>query len=162
MRALAPEFRAYTWAPPSEEVAQLAGIDVAQVIRFDQNTSPQPLPSSRPGTIAKALAGINNYPPGGYKELHRAIADYNGVDPANVVIGLGADDLILLCARAFAGPGDSICITPERTYPVYRFGDFFPVVETVVLNPTDKPQLGAGDEIWDFLRIATAAALGAG
>jgi CO/xanthine dehydrogenase Mo-binding subunit len=32
-----------------------------------------------------------------------------------------------------------------RTYPVYRFGDFFPVVETVVLNPTDKPQLGAGE-----------------
>ena len=120
MRSLAPEFSAYTWATPTDEVAALAGIDVAQVIRFDQNAAPQPLPSSRPGTIAKALAGINNYPPGGYKELHRAIADYNGVDPANVVIGLGADDLILLCARAFAGPGDSICITPERTYPVYR------------------------------------------
>jgi histidinol-phosphate/aromatic aminotransferase/cobyric acid decarboxylase-like protein/imidazoleglycerol phosphate dehydratase HisB len=120
MRALAQEFRPYTWALPTDEVAALAGIDAAQVIRFDQNTSPQPLPSSRPGTIARALAGINNYPPGGYKELHRAIADYNGVDPENVTIGLGADDLILLCARAFAGPGDSICIVPERTYPLYR------------------------------------------
>jgi histidinol-phosphate/aromatic aminotransferase/cobyric acid decarboxylase-like protein/imidazoleglycerol phosphate dehydratase HisB len=120
MRALAPEFRPYTWAMPTDEVAALAGIDAAQVIRFDQNTSPQPLPSARPGAIAQALAGINNYPPGGYKELHRAIADYNGVEPENVTIGLGADDLILLCARAFAGPGDSICITPERTYPLYR------------------------------------------
>ena len=120
MRALAPEFTAYTWAMPNDEVARLAGIDVSQVIRFDQNTAPQPLPSSRPGTIAKALAGINNYPPGGYRELHRAIADYNGVDPANVVLGLGADDLILLCARAFAGPGDSILIEPARTYPLYR------------------------------------------
>jgi histidinol-phosphate/aromatic aminotransferase/cobyric acid decarboxylase-like protein/imidazoleglycerol phosphate dehydratase HisB len=120
MRALSQEFRPYAWALPTGEVAALAGIDAAQVIRFDQNTSPQPLPSSRPGTIARALAGINNYPPGGYKELHRAIADYNGVDPENVTIGLGADDLILLCARAFAGPGDSICIAPERTYPLYR------------------------------------------
>jgi histidinol-phosphate/aromatic aminotransferase/cobyric acid decarboxylase-like protein/imidazoleglycerol phosphate dehydratase HisB len=120
VRELAPEFVAYTWATPTDEVAQLAGIDVSQVIRFDQNTSPLPLPSSRPGTIAKTLAGINNYPPGGYKELHRAIADYNGVDPENVVIGLGADDLILLCARSFAYSGDSIGITPERTYPVYR------------------------------------------
>jgi histidinol-phosphate/aromatic aminotransferase/cobyric acid decarboxylase-like protein/imidazoleglycerol phosphate dehydratase HisB len=120
VRPLAPEFTAYAWAMPTDEVADLAGIDVAQVIRFDQNTSPQPLPSSRPGTIAKALAGINNYPPGGYKELHRAIAVYSGVGPENVVIGLGADDLILLCARAFAGPGDAIAITPERTYPVYR------------------------------------------
>jgi histidinol-phosphate/aromatic aminotransferase/cobyric acid decarboxylase-like protein/imidazoleglycerol phosphate dehydratase HisB len=120
MKSLAPEFVAYTWATPTDEVAEIAGIDVSQVVRFDQNTSPIPLPSSRPGTIAKALAGINNYPPGGYKELHRAIAGYNGVDPENVVLGLGADDLILLCARAFAGPGDRIAIEPERTYPVYR------------------------------------------
>jgi histidinol-phosphate/aromatic aminotransferase/cobyric acid decarboxylase-like protein/imidazoleglycerol phosphate dehydratase HisB len=137
MRQLAPEFSPYTWALPTDEVAQLAGIDVAQVIRFDQNTSPSPGPTSRPGTIAKALAGINNYPPGGYKELHRAIADYNGVDPENVTIGLGADDLILLCARAFAGPGDTIAIEPARTYPLYRLaallagaevGDDAPVV----------------------------------
>ena len=120
MRPLPVEFSAYAWAMPTDEVAALAGIDVAQVIRFDQNTAPQPLPSSRPGTIAKALAGINNYPPGGYKELHRAIADYNGVEPENVVIGLGADDLILLCARTFAGPGDRIAIDPPRTYPLYR------------------------------------------
>ena len=120
MRVLAPEFVAYSWAMPNDEVAQLAGIDVSQVIRFDQNTAPIPLASTRPGTIARALAGINNYPPGGYKELHRAIADYNGVDPENVVLGLGADDLILLCARAFAGPGDTIAIEPGRTYPVYR------------------------------------------
>jgi histidinol-phosphate/aromatic aminotransferase/cobyric acid decarboxylase-like protein/imidazoleglycerol phosphate dehydratase HisB len=120
MKPLAPDFTAYTWAMPSDEVAALAGIDASQVIRFDQNTSPLPLPSSRPGTIAKALAGINNYPPGGYKELHRAIADYNGVSPENVVLGLGADDLILLCARAYAGPGDSILVEPARTYPLYR------------------------------------------
>jgi histidinol-phosphate/aromatic aminotransferase/cobyric acid decarboxylase-like protein/imidazoleglycerol phosphate dehydratase HisB len=120
MRQLAPEFSPYAWAMPTDEVARLAGIDDSQVIRFDQNTSPQPLPSSRPGTIAKALAGINNYPPGGYKELHRAIADYNGVAPENVTIGLGADDLILLCARAFAGPGDQIAVEPARTYPLYR------------------------------------------
>jgi histidinol-phosphate/aromatic aminotransferase/cobyric acid decarboxylase-like protein/imidazoleglycerol phosphate dehydratase HisB len=120
VKALAAEFAAYTWAMPSDEVAVLAGIDPSQVIRFDQNTSPQPLASSRPGTIAKALAGINNYPPGGYKELHRAIADYNGVDPENVVLGLGADDLILLCARAFAGAEDSILVQPARTYPLYR------------------------------------------
>ena len=120
MKALCSGFVAYSWAMPTDEVAQLAGIDVSQVIRFDQNTAPLPLPSSRPGNIAKALAGINNYPPGGYKELHRAIADYNGVDPENVVLGVGADDLILLCARAFAGPGDQIAIEPGRTYPVYR------------------------------------------
>ena len=120
MRPLAPEFRAYSWAPPSDEVARLAGIDPSQVVRFDQNTPPLPLPSTRPGTIAGALASINSYPSGGYAELRRAIAAYAGVEPENVVLGAGADDLILLCARAFAGPGDRVAIPDAPTYPLYR------------------------------------------
>ena len=102
------------------EVAALAGIDPSQVVRFDQNTPPLPLPRRGPGTIARALAGINGYPPGGYVELRRAIAGYTGVDPEQIVLGVGADDLILLCARVFAGPGDAIAIPAAPTYPLYR------------------------------------------
>ena len=120
MRPLAPEFRAYTWAPANDEVARLAGIHPSQVVRYDQNTPPLPLPSTRPGTIAGALATVSSYPPGGYHELRGAIAAYNGVDPDQVVLGTGADDLILLCARAFAGPGDTIAIPEAPTYPLYR------------------------------------------
>jgi histidinol-phosphate/aromatic aminotransferase/cobyric acid decarboxylase-like protein/imidazoleglycerol phosphate dehydratase HisB len=120
MRALAPEFRAYTWAAPSDEVARVAGIDVSQVLRFDQNTPPLPLPSTRPGALAGALARVNGYPAGGYRSLRAAIAAYAGVEPENVVLGAGADDLILLCARAYAAPGDSIAIPPAPTYPLFR------------------------------------------
>jgi imidazoleglycerol-phosphate dehydratase/histidinol-phosphatase len=120
MKALAPDFAPYAWAPPSDEVARLAGIDVSQVIRFDQNTPPLPLPSSRPGTIAGALARVSGYPGGGYRALRRSIAAYAGVDPENVVLGAGADDLILLSARSFAGPGDTIAIPPAPTYPLFR------------------------------------------
>jgi imidazoleglycerol phosphate dehydratase HisB/histidinol-phosphate/aromatic aminotransferase/cobyric acid decarboxylase-like protein len=66
------------------------------------------------------LAGISNYPPGGYGDLRRAIADYDGVDPDQIVLGAGADDLNLLCARAFAGPGDTIAVPAAPTYPLYR------------------------------------------
>src|SRR5437764_116036 len=120
MRELAPAFRPYAWAPSSAEVARLAGIDPSQVLRFDQNTPPLPLASTRPGTVAGALARINNYPAAEYPALRRAIADYAGVDPANVVLGAGADDLILLCARAYAGPGDTVAIPESPTYPLFR------------------------------------------
>jgi histidinol-phosphate/aromatic aminotransferase/cobyric acid decarboxylase-like protein/imidazoleglycerol phosphate dehydratase HisB len=120
MKELPAEFRAYTWAPPNDEVARLAGIDPSQVVRYDQNTPPLPLPSTRPGTIAATLARVSSYPPGGYHELRNAIAGYNGVSPDNVVLGVGADDLILLCARCLAGPGDTIAIPEAPTYPVYR------------------------------------------
>src|SRR5207248_1777571 len=120
VRALAPEFRPYQWSPPTDEVARLAGIHPSQVLRFDQNTPPLPLPSTRPGTIAGALARVSGYPAGGYRALRRAIADYAGVEPENVVLGAGADDLILLCSRAYAGPGDEIAIPPAPTYPLFR------------------------------------------
>jgi imidazoleglycerol-phosphate dehydratase/histidinol-phosphatase len=120
MRALAPEFRPYAWSLPTDEVARLAGIDPSQVLRFDQNTPPLPARSTRPGAIAGALARVNGYPAGGYRALRAAIADYTGLAPENVVLGAGADDLILLCARAFAGPGDEIAIPPAPTYPLFR------------------------------------------
>jgi len=120
MRALPADFTAYEWAPSTEELARRTGLDPLEIVRFDGNVRPQPPPSARPGTIAGALAEINAYAHGGYPKLARAIADYAGVEPKNVVLGAGADDLILLCARAFAGPGDRVAIAEEPTYPLYR------------------------------------------
>src|SRR5258708_38963003 len=98
------------WEARTREAAGWAGTDPSQVVRYDQNTPPLPLPSTRPGAIAGALAGINAYPAGGYIVLRRAIAGYTGVDPDQIVLGVGADDLILLFAPAFAGPRYMIAI----------------------------------------------------
>ena len=63
---------------------------------------------------------MNEYPHGGYTQLTEAIARYAGVAPENVVLGAGADDLILLCARTFASPGDTVVVPEEPTYPLFR------------------------------------------
>ena len=97
-----------------------AGIDPEDVLRFDGNTPPEPVPTARPETIAAALERIQSYKHGGFPELLRAIADYNGVEPENVVLGAGADDILMLCARAYAGPGDQVAIADEPSYPLYR------------------------------------------
>jgi histidinol-phosphate/aromatic aminotransferase/cobyric acid decarboxylase-like protein/imidazoleglycerol phosphate dehydratase HisB len=120
MRTLPESFRPYEWAPSTEDLAQRAGIDPVEIVRFDGNVPPLPLPSSRPGAIAATLAEINTYPHGGYPRIHEAIAEYAGVEPENVVLGAGGDDLILLCARTFAGPGDTVDVPPAPTYPLYR------------------------------------------
>jgi histidinol-phosphate/aromatic aminotransferase/cobyric acid decarboxylase-like protein/imidazoleglycerol phosphate dehydratase HisB len=120
VKALAAEFAAYKWAPSTAELAAQAGLDVSQIIRFDGNVPPLPLPSSRPGTIAGRLARINEYQHGGYRELIDGIARYNGVAPENVVLGAGADDLIMLVARSFAGPGDTVAIADDPTYSLFR------------------------------------------
>src|SRR5262245_6756807 len=124
LRQLSPEFSPYGCAPSPAEIARLAGIDPVEVLRFDGNVPADPPASARPGTIAGVLAEINTYPHGGYGPLVPAIAGYAGVEPENIVLGAGADDLIFLCARCFAGPGDNVSVLDEPTYPMFRAGAF--------------------------------------
>ena len=120
MRALPAEFASYRWAPSTTAIAAEVGIDPVEVVRFDGNVPAAPSPAARPGVIAAALAAVNEYAHGGFPELVEATATYAGVEPENIVLGAGADDLILLCARTFAGPGDAVAVADLPTYPLYR------------------------------------------
>jgi histidinol-phosphate aminotransferase len=106
-------------APSTEEIARRVGLPVDRIIRFDGNTSPQALPSTRAEALTEELGRIHTYPHGGYPQLERAIADYAGVAPENIVLGAGADDLILLLTRSFASPGDTVAIANDPTYPMF-------------------------------------------
>ena len=106
-------------APSTEEIARRSGLPVSEIVRFDGNTSPQLLPSTRAEALAEELARLHTYPHGGYPRLEEAIARYAGVSRENVVLGAGADDLILLVTRSFAGRGDRVAIANDPTYPVF-------------------------------------------
>ena len=80
-------------------------------------------------------------------------AAYNGVEAENVVLGAGADDLLMLCARSYAGPGDLIAIADEPSYPLYRVaawvtgagvGDDRPVLPFVCRLPNSTHTLASG------------------
>jgi histidinol-phosphate aminotransferase len=120
MRPLSPQFTPYGWALSAAEIAARAGIAPEDVLRFDGNTPPEPPPTARPETVAAALERIQSYKHGGFPELVAAIADYNGVEPETIVLGAGADDLLMLCARTYAGAGDRVAIADEPSYPLYR------------------------------------------
>jgi histidinol-phosphate aminotransferase len=144
VRPLAGTIASYD-APSTEEIARRVGLRPEDVIRFDGNTSPQALPSTRLEVMTEELARIHTYPHGGYPRLERAIADYAGVAPENVVLGAGADDLILLLTRAFAGRGDRVAIANDPTYPLFHIavwvagaeiGDDDPVL-TVCCRPNN-------------------------
>ena len=114
----APPSIAYD-APSTADIARAAGLPVSKIIRFDGNTSPRVPPFVRAEALAGALAEINTYPHGGYPGLDEAIARYSGVAPENVVLGAGADDVILLVTRSFAGPGDRVAIANDPTYGLF-------------------------------------------
>ena len=105
MRALAPAFHAYKWAPPTDEVARLAGSTRRRCCGSTRTRRRTRSPRHGRRPFAGALARVSGYPAGGYRALRRAIADYAGVEPENVVLGAGADDLILLVRSRLRRPG---------------------------------------------------------
>jgi histidinol-phosphate aminotransferase len=70
--------------------------------------------------LADALAEVHTYPHGGYPGFAEAIAVYAGVEPENVVLGAGADDVLMLVIRSFAGPGDRVAIANDPTYALFH------------------------------------------
>src|SRR3954462_3321471 len=144
MRALTGTSQSYD-APSTEEIARRVGLPPEQIIRFDGNTSPHALPSTRAEALTEELGRIHTYPHGGYPELERGIADYAGVGPEHIVLGAGADDLILLVTRSFASPGDRVAIANDPTYPMFpisvwvagaEIGDHDPVL-TICCRPNN-------------------------
>lgn len=114
---VADEFTPYTWAATISEVAARNGLDPALVLKFDQNTPP--LPGVPQVPLAESMARLHQYPEGTYPDLLAAAASYCGLQPENVVVGAGADDLIMLVAATFLGPGRRASYTPP-TYAMYR------------------------------------------
>ena len=134
---LSDAFAPYKWAATVEEVAARHGLAPAEVLKFDQNTPPFPGVAQIP--LAESFATLDQYPSGLYRNLREAAAGYvnagSGTDVGweQVVIGAGADDLIMLCARTYLGPGRCAAMFPQ-TYSFYRTVTLLsgadPVVET--------------------------------
>ena len=110
-------FAPYRWAAGVEEVAARHGVPREAVLKFDQNTPP--LAGVPQVPLAESMARLAEYPDGSYRELREAAASYVGLAPENVVVGAGADDLIMLVAQAFLGP-DARAAVAEPTYAMYR------------------------------------------
>lgn len=108
----------YKWQPTTEEIAEHYRIPVAQVIRFDHNTSPFSTDWA-PNIVAPMARSLNEYPGASYLPLRRAAADYLGTTAEHVVPGAGVDEIILLIAKAFLNAHSRACAATP-TYPLYE------------------------------------------
>ena len=87
-------------------------------VKLNTNESPLP-PSPRVLQAIKDAANdaLRLYPSPTAAPAREAIAGRFGLDPSQVVIGNGGDELIEMCFRAFAGAGDTVAY-PTPTYPL--------------------------------------------
>ncbi|MCC5806728.1 MAG: histidinol-phosphate transaminase [Opitutales bacterium] len=86
------------------------------------NTNELPYPCSRDvgPAIAAEVERLPLYPSPRSMPLRRALAEHHGVDPAQVIVGNGSDDILNLLTRVFCGTdGDAVMAFPGYSlYPV--------------------------------------------
>ncbi len=142
----------YKWQPTTLEIAATAGIDPSEVIRFDHNTTPWATEWAVDLAMA-AAASLNEYPGASYLGIRQAAAQRHGLEPEQIVPGAGADELILLAARAFLGI-DRVAATVAPTYPLYRIA-CAQVGARLVEIPASPPDFAVPlDDIVDAARDA--------
>src|ERR1700694_1020272 len=86
------------------------------------NTNESPLPPS--AAVLEAIKveaddSLRLYPNPTAAPARAAIAAHFDMDPSQVVLGNGADELIEMCFRAFVGKGDHVAY-PTPTYPLFE------------------------------------------
>jgi histidinol-phosphate aminotransferase len=116
--ALAAGSQVYTWEPPDRVIAARYGLDPADILRFDVNTSPV-----APDIVAATLGEpfeppLNEYPDSTYAALAEAAADYVSADPGEILVGCGIDEVLDIVAKATLAPG-AAAIVPTPTYSYY-------------------------------------------
>jgi histidinol-phosphate aminotransferase len=100
-------------------------------IDLSDNTNLWGAPPSALRTVrATVEESVTRYPTAFEPELREALATYAGVSPDMIVAGCGSDDVLDSAIRAFAEPGDLLCL-PSPSFsmmPVFaRTNGFVPI-----------------------------------
>jgi histidinol-phosphate aminotransferase len=84
-------------------------------LKLNSNESPLPPSSTVADAVAEAAAELARYPSPVAEPLRSALALLHLVDPEQVFVANGADQVLDCCFRAYASPGDTVV----RTEPSY-------------------------------------------
>lgn len=108
---------------PRPELEALIPYD-AKDVRAEVVLASNEHPDNLPGEIIQKIAGrmrdfpFNRYPDPTASELRSLIAEANGLEPSNVLVGNGGDELILDLMLAWGGPGRRLLDAPP-TFAMY-------------------------------------------
>ena len=103
---------------PIEEVARELGLPADGIIKVASNENPfGPAPLAI-AAMQKALTGVNLYPDGNAFYLKQKLAAKLGVEPANLVLGNGSNEIIEFVAHALLAPGTDVVVS-QFCFAVY-------------------------------------------
>jgi histidinol-phosphate aminotransferase len=134
---------------PIEEVARELGLPAEGIIKIASNENPFGPSPLAVAAMQKALAGVNLYPDGNAFYLKQKLADKLGVEPANLILGNGSNEIIELAGHALLAPGADVVVA-QYCFAVY------PIVTALFgANLITVPAKNYGHDLPEMLRAIT-------
>ena len=120
--SLAPDYiraiMAYQPGKPISELAREMGIPEESIVKLASNENPLGMSARARDAAITAIGEISRYPDGGAFALKKALCARFGVEPAQLVIGNGSNDILELASQAFLAPGLS-AVYSRHAFAVY-------------------------------------------
>ncbi len=138
--------RPYVPGKPAEEVAREYGIEEVLKLASNENPlGPSPLAIE---AIQAGLADLHVYPDGSGFHLKRAIGSHFDVQPEQVTLGNGSNDVLELVARAYLEPGVN-AVFSEHAFAVYALATQAAgaAPKVVPARPADDPDMPFGADL---------------
>jgi histidinol-phosphate aminotransferase len=107
----------YIAGKPIDETRRQLGL--REVIKLASNENPLGPSPKAVDAIKKNLKGLNRYPDSGGFYLKKKLSKLLNIEPANLVLGNGSDELIDIIIKAFVDPDENI-VTADVTFLEYE------------------------------------------
>ena len=134
--------------PPRPDLEDLSPYD-AKEPKVEVNLSANENPANLPHDVIEKLAELlpefafNRYPDPMASKLRQMIAEANGLEPGNVLVGNGGDELIFDLLLSWGGPGRKLLTMPP-TFAMYEIDA--QVTGTSVVSVPRRPDFSVDEE----------------
>ncbi len=103
---------------PIEEVARELGLPADSIIKVASNENPFGPSPLAIAAMQKAVTGVNLYPDGNAFHLKQKLAAKLGVEPANLILGNGSNEIIEFVGHVLLAPGADVVVS-QYCFAVY-------------------------------------------
>jgi len=112
------EVKPYVPGLTSREAAERYHISMEKLIKLSSNESPLGPSPLALQAASRMLNELHRYPDSKAHALRQEIADMEGLEPENVIVGAGSSEIMSFIIRAFSRPGDEV-VSMDPSFTVY-------------------------------------------
>lgn len=91
---------------------------VSDVVKLSSNENPFGPSPAAIEAVRRATYELHRYPATDHAGLRAAIGEIHGLDPDQVICGVGSDEVLQFISQSYAGPGDEVIYT-EHGFSMY-------------------------------------------